>query len=349
MSDSRTADLPTHKALQGELETWLNQQNQALLEEVIATWQGAMSRFRPDEALLDRLRRAVAPPLGLDGATPPQAPRAVDQSFATALDLVEGAASQSDLLKRLLDALVPLVERSALFVLKQGLASLYSQRGFEANAPLRAGAVVPPPDLEAVIQGLGRPLRKKGPGYAALLAALSPFEAADMAILPLRHKRKVVALLLVDSGLRQTLDHPDLVRALVLAAAATLATLAAGKDETPQALPAETQSSAPTLVVPESIESAPVPTLDPRTRAAAERLARVLVDDVELYFPEKLAQARAQGNLYRLLREELERSRATFVDRFGEDIENHYRIFTNSVVHLLCEGDASKLGDAPWA
>lgn len=349
MSDSRTADQPTHDALRGELETWLNQQNQALLEEVIATWQGAMARFRPDGALLDRLLRAVPPPPGLDTTTTPQAPGAVDQSFAAALDLVEGAASQSDLLKRLLDALVPLVERSALFVLKQGLASLYSHRGFEANAPLRAGAVVPPPDLEAMIQGLGRPLRKKGPGYAALLAALSPFEAADMAILPLRHKRKVVALLLVDSGLRQTLDHPDLVRALVLAAAATLATLAAGKDETPQALPAETQSSAPTLVVPEPIESAPVPALDPRTRAAAERLARVLVDDVELYFPEKLAQARAQGNLYRLLREELERSRATFVDRFGEGVEGHYRIFTNSVIHLLCEGDASKLGNAPWA
>ena len=348
MSDSRTADQPPHDALKSELETWLNQQNQALLEEVIATWQGAMSRFRPDEALLDRLRRAVPQPPGLHGADAPQTPAAIDQSFAAALDLVEGAPSQSDLLKRLLDALVPFVERSALFILKQGLASLYSHRGFEAHAPLKAGAVVPPQDVESLIQSLGRPLRKKGPGYTALLAPLSPFEATDMAILTLRHKRKVVALLLVDSGLRQTLDHPELVRALVLAASATLASLAAGKDEAPHALPAESQSGAPTQVVREPIESAPVPNLDPRTRAAAERLARVLVGDVELYFPEKLALARAQGNLYRLLRDELERSRATFVDRFGEDVEGHYRIFTSIVIHHLCEDDASKLGDAPW-
>lgn len=355
MSDPSPADQPPNDALRSELETWLNQQNQVLLEEVIATWQGAVTRFRPDEALLDRLRGAMPSRSGFEA--PLTSPAGADPSLASALDLVEGATSQGDLLKRLLDALVPLVERSALFVLKQGLASLYAHRGFEAGAPLKAGAVVPPPDLESVIQGLGRSLRKKGPGYAALLAPLSPFEAADMAVLPLRHKRKTVALLLVDSGLRQGLDHPEFVRALVLAASATLASLAAGKEDpshtqpgtSPGTSPGISSASAPTQVVPESIGAAPPQALDPRTRAAAERLARVLVDDVELYFPEKVVQARAKGNLYRLLRDELERSRATFVDRFGESIEVQHRIFTSTVIHHLCEGDASKLGEAPWA
>ncbi|WP_291272178.1 hypothetical protein [Geothrix sp.] len=356
MSDPSPADQPPHDALRSELETWLNQQNQVLLEEVIATWQGAVARFRPDGALLDRLRGAIPPRPGFEA--PPAGPAgATDQPLASALDLVEGATSQGDLLKRLLDALVPLVERSALFVLKQGLASLYAHRGFEAGAPLKPGAVVPPPDLESVIQGLGRSLRKKGPGYAALLAPLSPFEAADMAVFPLRHKRKTVALLLVDSGLRQGLDHPEFVRALVLAASATLASLAAGKEDpshtqpgtSSDTAPGISSASAPTQVVPESIGAASPQALDPRTRAAAERLARVLVDDVELYFPEKVTQARVKGNLYRLLRDELERSRATFVDRFGESIEVQHRIFTSTVIHHLCEGDASKLGEAPWA
>jgi hypothetical protein len=102
-------------------------------------------------------------------------------------------------------------------------------------------------------------------------------------------------------------------------------------------------------VVPEAIETAPPTELDPRTRAAAERLARVLVGDVEIYFPEKVAQAHTQGNLYGLLRNELERSRATFVERFGEPVENQYRIFTNTIIQLLCDGDVSKLGAAPWA
>jgi hypothetical protein len=352
MSAARPEDQPIHDALRGPLEAWLNQKNQSLLEEVIATWQLAMERFHPDEALLERIRQALPAP------APVETDGGAAAAFSAALDLVEGAPSQSDLLKRLLDGLEPLVERSAIFILKQGLASLYAHRGFEAQAPLKPGAVVPPPDLEAVIQGLGRSLRKKGAAYSALLSTLSPYEAADLAILPLRHKRKAVALLLVDSGLRQKLDHPELVRALVLAASASLGALAAGKDEPSPAIPHPapgtgthpgTQSSAPTQMVPEPIEPPHAAELDPKTRAAADRLARVLVGDVELYFPGKVAQARTQGNLYGLLRDELDRSRATFVERFGEDVEAQYRIFTSTVVHQLCDDDASKLGGAPWA
>ena len=59
MSAPRPEDQPTHDALRGPLESWLNQKNQSLLEEVIATWQLAMERFQPDEALLERLRQAL--------------------------------------------------------------------------------------------------------------------------------------------------------------------------------------------------------------------------------------------------------------------------------------------------
>lgn len=343
MSDPRPLDQPQNDALRTHLEAWLNQQNQTLLEEVMAAWQGALARFHPDESMLSGLREAVGPFAAPDSAGP------ADTHLAAALDLVEGATSQSDLLKRLLDALALLVERSALFILKQGLASLYAHRGFEAEAPLKVGAVVPPPELEALIQGLNQSLRHKGPGYTALLSPISAFEAADVAIFPLRHKKKAVALLLVDSGLRRKLDHPEQIRALVLATSAVLASLAAGKDEEPRPQPAEHQSSAPTQVVPEPFEPPAPVDLDPRTRAAAERLARVLVGDVELYFPAKVAQARTRGNLYGLLRDELERSRATFVERFGEGVEIQHRIFTTTVIHQLCDGDASKLGAAPWA
>jgi hypothetical protein len=340
MSDSRPADQPQNPALRTRLEAWLNQQNQALLEEVMATWQVALDHFQPDAALLAQLQEAMA--------DAPSGPR--DQELAAALDLLEGASSQSDLLKRLLDALSPLVERSALFILKQGLASPYAHRGFEAEAPPRAGAVVPPPELEALIQGPLRSIRRKGPAYAALIAPISGFEAADIAIFPLRHKKRAVALVLVDSGLRQTLDHPERVRALVLVASALLASLAAGREEEPRSHHPESHPSAPTQIVPEPIEPPPPPAdLDPKTRAAAERLARVLVGDVELYFPAKVAQVRTQGNLYGQLRDELDRSRATFVDRFGEDVESRYRIFTTTVIHQLCDGDPAKLGAAPWA
>ena len=105
-------------------------------------------------------------------------------------------------------------------------------------------------------------------------------------------------------------------------------------------------SSMPTRRVPEAAEAGPA--LDPKICATAERLARVLVGDIELYFPQKVAQGRQQGNLYGLLRDELERSRATFIDRFGEPVEKQHRIFIQTVHSQLCEGIPAKLGAAPW-
>lgn len=345
MSDPRPADQSQNDALRARLEAWLNQQNQSLLEEVMATWQKALGHFQPTEGFLAELRESLPAP----EATTPSG--AEEHDLATALDLLEGATSQSDLLKRLLNALSPLVERSALFILKQGLASLYTHRGFEAESLAKTGAVVPPKELEALISGSTRTIRRKGPAYSALIAPISGFEAADIAIFPLLHKRRPVALVMVDSGLRQTLDHPEQARALVLVASAMLATLAASKEEEARVQPPapEPHPSSPTQVIPEPMEPTSQADLDPRTRAAAERLARVLVGDVELYFPAKVAQARTQGNLYRQLRDELERSRATFVERFGEEVENRHRIFTSTLVQLLCDGDVSKLGPAPWA
>jgi hypothetical protein len=356
MRDSSSPAPSQPDPLRAQLETWLNQQNQTLLEEVMSTWQQALHRFHPDEALLEGLKES------LGGSAPLPSAQEAEAPLATALDLIEGATSQSDLLKRLLESLAPLVERSALFILKQGFASLYAQRGYEPEASPRSEAVVPPADLEALIQGKMPSLRQKGPAYTALLARLSTFEAAEAVVFPIHHRKKTVALLLADSGLRNHMDHQEIVRALVHAASAMLAALAAAKEEEARPQPAAPliqsppppipvsipQASAPTQRIPDPIESAPTPGLDSRTRAAAERLARVLVGDIELYFPAKVAQARSTGNLYSLLRDELDRSRANFVERFGEELEQQAHIFSGILVQQLCDGEPGRLGTPPW-
>ena len=344
MSDARPADQQQRDALRSRLDAWLERQRLALLEEAVVAWQGALSRLHPDEALLTELVNETAPPV------PAPNPSLGEQRLSAALDLVECATSQGDLLRRLLEALAPLAPRSALYILRQGQPFLYSQRGFGDQAAAKAGGVPPTPDLEGLIQGQSPSLRHRSPGYTALVSPLSDFEAADSAIFPVRHRGKTVALLLVDSDLLPRLPHPELVRALVLATSALLASLAAGKDE-------ETKAGAvppppvppPVPHAPATPEAPPSASLDAQTRAAAERLARVLAEDLELYFPAQVAQARAQGNLYGLLRAELDRSRATFVERFGEEIEINYRIFTNILIHQLCNDDADRLGPVPWA
>ncbi len=407
-------------ALKQILRTWLHGRHQALLEQVMMTWEEGLGRLQPDDALAQELVSAIPAPA-------PSAQSAItsDPELGAALDLLDNAPSQAEVLHKLLDGLRPFADRSALFIIKQGIASLYAFRGFDGETVKAGTPVVPPPELEALISGQLPVIQQSGEAYLALVRPLSGLTSADVRIHPIRLKRRTVALVMTDSGLRHTLDNPQHVRALVRAAEAALAFLAGPKDEErpgtgplkatgpmpinppvaaaarptppspppaplpppplarptplppiglpaghasptmqmpipaefrlparpaqspPNALPENSSAaSMPTQQVPEPIEAGPL--LDPKIRATAERLARVLVGDIELYFPQKVAQGRQQGNLYSLLRDELERSRATFIDRFGEPVEKQHRIFIQTVQAQLCEGIPSKLGPAPW-
>lgn len=323
--------------LHAPLRAWLQERHSALREQVTLTLSQDLARWEPDAELLARLTAAAT--IGHTGES--------DAELGLGLDLLDSAPSQGEVLHRLLDALAPFADRAGLFILKQGLLSPFASRGFEGETP-KQGALVPPPELESLLQGRLPGIDQAGEAYSALVGTLSKLAAPAMRVLPLRLKRKVVAVLLVDSGRKPDLDRLPSIRALVRAAEACLSHLSGAKEEERPA-PAEAPPSAQTQRIPEVIQTAPPEDLDPKVRATAERLARVLVGDIELYCPQKVIDGRKAGNLYQLLREELERSRATFLDRFGLDVETRHQIFFKTLVDLLCEGDATKLKGAPWA
>ena len=337
-------------SMQHLLTDWVNERHQVLMEQVLFTWQEAMGRMKPDDALIARLLETIPPPPEPPPAAP--APAAslgdLEDGLGAALEAMEQAATQGEVLKRLLDALTRFADRSALFVVKQGIATLYAHRGFEAETPKAGSPVVPPPELERLIQDGNALIQGPGPAYAALLGPLSRFEASDLRILPLNLRHRTVAVLLVDSGLTAAIGHPHHVRALAYVAEARLTWLA-GPKEAPKPAPAEHHPSSLTQLIADPIAETAGPGLDPRVRTNAERSARVLVGDIELYFPDKLVQAQKQGNLYAVMREELDRSRESFVERYGVDLEIQHQIFYQTVIQLLCQGDPSRLGQAPWA
>ena len=333
----------TQPALKNLLQDWINDRQQALREQLLEALRESQDRLVPDEALLESLTAAATPP----PPPPPEPAPDPDADLGAGLDLVAEAPSQGETLKRLLDAATRFSGRSALYVLKQGIASLYAQRGFGAQAPRLGLPVVPPPELEELIQApVG--LLSDGPAYLALLGPLAAEPAADSRIIPLHLRRKTVALLLADSGTEPALAFPSQLRALALGAESRLSFLAGARDEE-RAAPAEPNPSMPTQKIPETLADPAVPALDPTVRSNAERSARVLVGDIELYFPTKVAQGQHVGNLYASMRDELDRSRASFVERYGADLESQHRIFYKTVVQQLCAVDPSRLGPAPWA
>jgi hypothetical protein len=335
-------DESNQSALKTLLQQWASDRQQALRDQVMAAWREAEARLVPDDPLVGLI---------LDFATPalaPEQPQDLDADLGSGLDLLAAAATQGEVLKRLLDGTTRFSERSALYVIKQGIASLYAHRGFDADHPRLGVPVVPPPELEQFIQGAIPLVAAPGPAYLALLDPLSRFEASAVRIIPLHLRRKTVALLLVDSGLQDRLDHPNFLRALALGAESRLLQLAGAKEEERSA-PLEAQPSVLTQRIPDPISEHPLPALDPAVRINAERSARVLVGDIELYFPAKVAQGQSLGNLYAAMRDELDRSRASFVERYGTDLESQHQIFYKTVVHQLCAGNPSRLGPAPWA
>jgi hypothetical protein len=79
----------------------------------------------------------------------------------------------------------------------------------------------------------------------------------------------------------------------------------------------------------------------------AEKFARVAVQDILLYKREEVNQGRTHKDLYRRLREEIDKSREIYKRRFARIAHHPVDHLYNEVVSVLAEGDPSALGDYP--
>ena len=76
----------------------------------------------------------------------------------------------------------------------------------------------------------------------------------------------------------------------------------------------------------------------------AKRFARLLVDEIKLYNPAKVAEGKQKKDLYQRLKEDIDKSRATYEKRYGATSAGKAGYFNAEVVRILGENDASVLG-----
>ncbi len=81
-----------------------------------------------------------------------------------------------------------------------------------------------------------------------------------------------------------------------------------------------------------------------RSHSDARRFARLLVSEVKLYNEQKVSDGRSQNDLYRRLREDIDRSRQMYEKRVKPEVAQRYDYFHHELVNTLAEGDAAKLG-----
>jgi hypothetical protein len=70
----------------------------------------------------------------------------------------------------------------------------------------------------------------------------------------------------------------------------------------------------------------------------------LLVSELQLYNEEEIDEGRRQGNVYRFLKEHIDKSRMLYEERVDDRIRQTTDYFREELVKSLAGGDASRLG-----
>ena len=77
----------------------------------------------------------------------------------------------------------------------------------------------------------------------------------------------------------------------------------------------------------------------------AKRFAKLLVEEIRLYNQSKVTQGKKHKDLYDRLKEDIEKSRTSYDKRYGQSAAAAADYFTQELIRVLADNDASLLGD----
>ncbi|HEV2500311.1 MAG TPA: hypothetical protein VGY31_12095 [Terriglobia bacterium] len=108
--------------------------------------------------------------------------------------------------------------------------------------------------------------------------------------------------------------------------------------------PAQSSAQDPETAPETATAAAPSRDEMDRMNEEAQRYARLLVSEIELYNPEEVAQGIEKKDLYARLKVHIDRSRRAYEQRFGRPNAAQPDYFHEEMVRVLAQGDAALLG-----
>ncbi|HTD23402.1 MAG TPA: GAF domain-containing protein, partial [Terriglobales bacterium] len=286
-----------------------------------------------------------------------------------AISKIQESTSQTDILRSLLDGAAHFSSRVALLVVKNDSAVGWQARGFDDNNGIKKVTV----DINSGLSGKAMQEKSLVTGPAAefesKFASQLGAPKGNSAVLPLVVREKVPALVYADAGTRNDGESDTAaLQLLVRTAAIWLETLTLRKasgipvvsptepEEVTAVPPPTGQTPAPGIPTPAPIA---VSDLAPKASAAAvevsaqdeeihkkaRRFAKLLVDEIKLYNQAKVNEGRQNKDLYSRLREDIEKSRASYDKRYGNTVAAQADYFTEEVVKVLADNDAALMGN----
>ena len=310
------------------------------------------------ETVVQEVLREVGPALARNGES---STRGSSAALQKAISAIQAGTTQKEILRALLDNTVLYSGRAALFVVKNGAATGWQGIAFGNNDAIKDF----PLDIGSGLAS--RVMRSRASEKGTSSDVDQHFTSK---LLPLLLKDKISALVYADSGTEGgTLDVAAL-DVLVRATSAWLEVISQRKQAQKDGLPEPEMHAAPSVndpfaahapihgkahaeTVPEVAMSAAAawggPTSIPsgedgEIHRKAQRFARLLIDEIKLYNHAKVADGRKHRDLYDRLREDIEKSRATYQKRYGNSAAGAADYFSQELIRSLAEDDVSLLG-----
>ena len=313
---------------------------QNIIEEAVAeVLDAALPRLRSEI-----VRRAVEVVESLAPA-PGASPSDLLNAAAAA---IHESGSQADILRHLLEGEARFAGRVALFVVKGNAISGWQGIGFEDNDAIKTLSIQTGSGL------VGKAIQARNPAAgtaqefdAGFVKSMKAPVDGQCLVLPLVVKDKVAAVIYADAGTVPggTLDSSGL-QALTRFAAIWLELAAlrkaggsAAADDVAQPQPAAAMAASAPASAPASSGSE-----EDELHKKARRFAKLLVEEIKLYNQPRVEEGRQHKDLYERLKVDIEKSRSTYDKRYAESAVASADYFTQELIRILADNDASLMG-----
>ncbi len=291
-----------------------------------------------------------------------------------AVSAIQSGTTQKEILRALLDNTMLYSGRAALFVVKNGAASGWNGVGFTDKEAIKDFAL----DIGCGLATRTMQSRNAETGSASdfdqnFTAKFGRPAGDKIVLLPLLLKDKVSALVYADAGTEGGAFDLAALDVLVRATSAWLEVISQRKQAQKEGTAEPEMQSAPAVNDPfaahapihnkseEAAQPAPAAAMsaaaawgggptsapageDGEVQRKAQRFARLLMDEIKLYNQAKVSEGRKHKDLYDRLKDDIEKSRATYLKRYGNSVPGAADYFSQELIRSLAEDDASLLG-----
>ena len=316
--------------------------------------------------IVDQVIREIEPLLASAGAgtaVSAQQPSPASSMLSAALASIQQSTVQADILRALLEGVSGFSPRSALFVVRGTTLAGWQARGL-SDDNIRGLSLDGSHGLAArTIQSRERASSAAAEFDSSFVERQGNPWDGNSTVFPLVVKDKVAAILYCDSGREQgrqtdysAVEVLTRFTCLWLEHAAVKKHLGSSSAEVVPPAPSQSAPVAapPRASIPEPPAAKPAPAAEPQLdglpaeeqelHKKARRFAKLLVDEIKLYNQSKVAEGKQSRALYKVLREDIEKSRATYDKRYGSTSVASAKYFDSEVVRILADNDRSLLG-----